>query len=272
MNNSAIGVFDSGVGGLTCVDELRKLMPNENIVYLGDTARIPYGTKSKDTIYSYAKQDIAFLERHDVKMILVACGTVSSVMMSMPVFEDSRTALKSGVVEPAALAACKATRNGRIGVIGTTATIKSGSYAKVINEIMPDVKVVGMACPMFVPLVENGYTAKDCAPARFFAREYLEIMKKEQVDTLILGCTHYPHLSGLISDIMGDSVKLVSSGAELAKHALQTLESNNALCDRQVQGTLELYCTDSEELFRENVEKLMSKNINSKISKCALIL
>lgn len=272
MNNSAIGVFDSGVGGLTCVDELRRLMPKENIVYLGDTARIPYGTKSRDTIYSYAKQDIAFLEQHDVKMILVACGTVSSVMMSMPVFEDSRTELKSGVVLPAAHAACGATKNKRIGVIGTSATIKSGSYGKVIREIMPDAKVVGMACPMFVPLVENGYTSKDCAPARFFAQEYLEIMKKENVDTLILGCTHYPHLSGLISDIMGQGVTLISSGAELAKYALNTLSYKDALCDRQQEGSLELYCTDSEELFRENVEKLMDKNLNAKISKCSLKL
>ncbi|MBO5576498.1 MAG: glutamate racemase [Ruminococcus sp.] len=272
MNDSAIGVFDSGVGGLTCVDELKKLLPNENIVYLGDTARIPYGTKSRETIYSYAKQDIAFLEQHDVKMILVACGTVSSVMMSMPVFEDSGIELKSGVVVPAAHAACAATRNKRIGVIGTSATIKSGSYGKVIHEIMPDVKVVGMACPMFVPLVENGYTDKDCAGARFFAQEYLEVMKREQVDTLILGCTHYPHLSGLISDIMGDDVKLVSSGAELAKHALNTLSYHDALSSRIQEGSLELYCTDSEELFRENVEKLMDTNINAKISRCSLKL
>ena len=270
MNNSAIGVFDSGVGGLTCVDELRKLMPNENIIYLGDTARIPYGTKSKHTIYSYAKQDIAFLEQHDVKMILVACGTVSSVMMSMPVFEDSTTELKSGVVLPAAHAACAATKNKRIGVIGTSATIKSGSYGKVMHEIMSDVKVVGMACPMFVPLVENGYTAKDCEPARFFANQYLEIMKREQVDTLILGCTHYPHLSELISDIMGTEVTLISSGAELAKHALKILSYNDALCGRDCPGELELYCTDSEELFRENVQKLMDTNINAKISKCTL--
>lgn len=193
-------------------------------------------------------------------------------MMSMPVFEDSRTQLRSGVVLPAAHAACAATRNKRIGVIGTSATIKSGSYGKVIREIMPDVKVVGMACPMFVPLVENGYTSKDCEPARFFAQEYLEIMKKEQVDTLILGCTHYPHLSELIRDIMGDDVTLISSGAELAKHALKTLSFNDALCDEQQQGGLELYCTDSEELFRENVEKLMSTDINAKISKCTLKL
>ena len=205
-------------------------------------------------------------------MILVACGSVSSVMMSSPVFEDSRTQLRSGVVVPAAHAACAATRNKRIGVIGTSATIKSGSYGKVIHEIMPDVKVIGMACPMFVPLVENGYTAKDCEPARYFACEYLEIMKKEQVDTLILGCTHYPHLSELIRDIMGEGVTLISSGAELAKHALKTLSYNDALCSRHQQGTLELYCTDSEELFRENVEKLMSKNINAKISKCTLKL
>ena len=245
MNNAAIGVFDSGVGGLTCVEELVKLMPNENIVYLGDTARIPYGTRSRETIAEYAKQDIAFLEEHNVKMVLVACGTVSSVLMSNPLFEGSSISEYSGVVVPAVHAACAATKNNKIGVIGTSATIKSGSYGKVIREINPDIKVVGKACPMFVPLVENGYTAVDSVPARCIAEEYLAVMKKENVDTLILGCTHYPHLSNLISDIMGDRVTLISSGAELAKYALKTMSYNDSLCERSEQGTLEFYCTDS---------------------------
>lgn len=272
MNNAPIGVFDSGIGGLSCVEELVKLMPNEDIVYLGDTARIPYGTKSRDTIAEYASQDIAFLEKHKVKMILVACGTVSSVMMTKPVFEKSEVSEYCGVVVPAANAACAATKNNIIGVLGTDATIKSGSYGKVMHEMKSGIKVVGKACPMFVPLVENGYTQVDCAPARYFAEEYLAAMKRENVDTIILGCTHYPHLSQLISDIMGPDVTLISSGAELAKYAQKTLSCNGSVCDRAEAGTLKLYCTDSKELFSENVEKFLGKNINAEISKCSLVL
>ncbi len=269
MNNSAIGVFDSGIGGLTCVEELINLLPNEDIVYLGDTARVPYGTRSRETIMSYARQDIEFLKQHNVKMILVACGTVSSVLSFMK--EDPGISV-SGVVQPAVKAACAATKNNRIGIIATSATVKSGVYGKVIRSINPEIKVVGKACPMFVPLVENGYTSPDCPPARYFAEEYLEIMKEEEVDTLILGCTHYPHLSELISQVMGDRVTLVSSGAELAKYALNTLTYSDSTADREESGNIELYCTDSEELFSENVEKFLGKNINAKISKCSLKL
>lgn len=269
MNNAPIGVFDSGIGGLTCVEELARLMPHEDIVYLGDTARVPYGTKSKETLINYAKQDIDFLKQHNVKMILVACGTVSSMLSYIDCGKNTEV---SGVVIPAAHAACAATRNNRIGVIGTSATIKSGSYGKVIHSVNPNIKVVGKACPMFVPLVENGYTSPDCPPVRFFAEEYLEVMKKENVDTLILGCTHYPHLIDVISQVMGSGVKLISSGAELAKLALSTMSYNGSLAEREEQGKLELYCTDSEELFAENVEKFLGKNINGKISRCSLKL
>ncbi|MDE6148908.1 MAG: glutamate racemase [Ruminococcus sp.] len=267
MNNSAIGVFDSGVGGLTCVKELVKLLPNENIVYLGDTARVPYGTRSKETIIKYAKQDIAFLEQHNVKMILVACGTVSSVLSS---FKRENSIEVTGVVEPAVQVACAETKNNRVGVIATSATVKSGMYGKVIRSINPNIKVIGKACPMFVPLVENGYTDVDCPPARFFAEEYLEVMKKENVDTLILGCTHYPHLIDLISDIMGNDVKLISSGGELAKYALNEMTYRDMLSDRSEPGRLELYCTDSVSLFSENVEAFLGKNINGEIYKCNL--
>lgn len=267
MNNSAIGVFDSGVGGLTCVKELVKLLPNENIVYLGDTARVPYGTRSKEMIIKYAKQDIAFLEQHNVKMILVACGTVSS---ALSFFKRNSQTEVTGVVEPAVQVACATTKNNRVGVIATSATIKSGMYGKVIRSINPNIKVIGKACPMFVPLVENGYTGKDCPPARFFAEEYLEIMKKENVDTLILGCTHYPHLIELISDIMGPKVKLISSGGELAKYALNEMTYRDMLTERQEPGRLELYCTDSVSLFSENVEAFLGKNINGEIFKCNL--
>ena len=269
MNNSAIGVFDSGVGGLTTVKELVKLLPNENIVYLGDTARVPYGTKSRDTIAKYARQDIAFLQEHDVKMILVACGTISSAMMHEPIFENVNVSY-SGVVLPTAEAACKATKNKRIGVLGTSATVKSESFVNAIKAIDPEIEVTSKACPMFVSLVENGYTARDCKPAILIAEEYLEIMKKNDVDTLILGCTHFPHLHDIIQDIMGENVRLISSGAELAKFAARTLKENNALSDRQTDGERELFCTDSVELFTENTEVFLGKDTKASISKCTL--
>lgn len=272
MNNAAIGVFDSGVGGLTCVKELSRLMPNENIVYLGDTARVPYGTKSKELIAQYGRQDIRFLEQHNVKMVLVACGTVSSVLMTTPIFEGTSITEFSGVIYPAVHAACAATQNKRIGVIGTPATIRSGCYGKAIREMKPDIKVFGKACPMFVPLVENGYTSADSQVSRLIAQEYLEVMLKEKVDTLILGCTHYPMLKDVISEVMGDEVRLISSGAEAAKHAQKILAYNDELCDREENGMLELYCTDSVELFSENADAFLGKNKNIKISKCSLAL
>ncbi len=270
MSELAIGVFDSGVGGLTCVKELTRLMPHEDIIYLGDTARVPYGTKSVDTIARYAREDIAFLERFNVKMILIACGTVSSVLMSRPLFENSSVSSYSGVIYPTVSAACAETLNKRIGVIGTPATIRSGCYGKAIREIRSDIKVFSKACPMFVPLVENGYTAKDDPVALMIAREYLEDMKREGVDTLILGCTHYPHLEGVISSVMGDNVRLISSGAEIAKYAERTLISSGEAAQRKEHGRITLYCTDSEELFSENVETFLGHKDNITISACSV--
>ena len=270
MNNSAIGVFDSGVGGLTCVKELIKLMPNENIVYLGDTARVPYGTRSKEKIAEYGRQDINFLENHNVKIVLVACGTVSSVLMTTPLFDGTTITAFSGVLEPAVQTACSVTRNNKIGVIGTPATIKSGAYGKAIRKINPNAKVIGQACPMFVPLVENGYTQKNCQVTRLIAEEYLTIMKEKEVDTLIMGCTHYPMLKAIIGDIMGNNVKLISPGEEAAKYAKNVLTMNDSLTDSKERGHLELYCTDSVELFSENVKSFLGENINGEINKCNL--
>lgn len=270
MNNSPIGVFDSGVGGLTCVKELIKLLPNENVVYLGDTARVPYGTRSQETITQYSRQDIAFLEKHNVKMVLVACGTVSSILVTTPLFEGTSIKESSGVINPAVYAACKATKNNKIGVIGTPATIKSGAYGKAIHAIDPDIKVVGKSCPMFVPLVENGYTDRDCKVTQIIAQEYLDGMKDEQVDTLIMGCTHYPMIRDIIADIMGDGVTLISPGEETAKYAKKVLTKTDSLTDRDKHGKLELYCTDSVQLFSENVKSFLGENNNAEIFKCKL--
>ena len=216
MSDGAIGVFDSGVGGLTCVRELIRLMPHEDIIYLGDTARVPYGTRSRDTIARYAAQDIAFMEKHCVKLLLVACGTVSSVMQSERIFDGSKIDCYSGVIIPAADAACEATRNKRIGVIATPATVRSGCYEFEISRQRPDITVYSQACPLLVPLAENGYTFVGCEPAEFFVREYLTPLKEKDIDTLILGCTHYPLFEEVIQRFMGDGVTLVSSSAVTA--------------------------------------------------------
>lgn len=249
IHNRPIGVFDSGIGGLTAVNELRKILPHEDIIYLGDTARVPYGTRSRETILRYAAQDFEFLKRLGVKYTIAACGTVSSVIVGEDSFNDE---FCTGVIVPAVEAACKATKNKKIGVIATSASIRSGNYEKLIKNAMPDAEIYSKACPMFVPLVENGYTDLNCGPAVSFAREYLEPMKAEGIDVLILGCTHYPLLSQVIGSVVGEEVSLISSGAEAARYAKSLLEKNALLSDKRGHGTVKLYCTDSPELFREN--------------------
>ena len=266
IHNRPIGVFDSGIGGLTAVMELQKILPNEDIIYLGDTARVPYGTKSRETILRYAAQDFEFLKNLGVKFTIAACGTVSSVMVGENSFENE---MCTGVIIPAVEAACRATANKRVGVIATGASIRSGNYERLIKEAMPDAKVFSKACPMFVPLVENGYTDKNCEPTVAFAREYLEPLKAEGIDVLILGCTHYPLLSQVISDVVGEGVTLISSGAEAARHAKEILEQNGLLSDSQEQGSIRLYCTDSPELFRENAEHFIDLN-GITVERCAV--
>lgn len=268
MNNYSIGVFDSGCGGLTAVKAIRELMPDENIIYLGDTARIPYGTKSNQTIVKYAQDDIEFLTKHNVKMIIVACGTVSAVMMSSPIYNGDLPF--TGVLLPTVKAAAAATKNGRIGVIGTPTTIKSESYTKILHEINPSLSVTAQGCPLFVPLVENGYTDKGNKIATLVAEEYLSVMKRDNVDTLILGCTHYPLLTDIIRDIMGDDVTLISSGEQAGIYAKTLLEEKGLRNNSGKEGRLELYCTDSVELFSENVESFLGHNTNAIISQCVL--
>lgn len=268
MNNNAIGVFDSGLGGLTCVKELNKLIPNENIVYFGDNARVPYGARGRETIIEYANQDIAFIKKHNVKMIIAACGTVSSVLGSNKT-SDGDIAF-SGVLLPAAQTACTVTRNGKIGVIGTDATIKSGSYGKAIRGIRPDVTVIGNSCPLFVPLVENGFTNRDNPVTKLVVEQYLSPLKKEGVDTLILGCTHYPIIRDAIADYMGENVTLISSGEEVAKYAYNMLMRNDMLTEREEHGINTYYTSDSVELFEENAHAFLGDSLNGQIYKVGI--
>lgn len=267
-SEKAIGVFDSGLGGLTCVSELMKLMPSENIIYFGDTARVPYGTRSRETILEYAVQDINFIKSHDVKMIIAACGTVSSVVGKQKDFAGDVPF--TGVVIPAVQAACAATKNGRIGVIGTAATIRSGAYGKAIRNIRPDASVIGNACTMFVPMVENGITSPDDIVVKTMTERYLKPIKDENVDVLILGCTHYPILYDAIADYMGEGVKLISSGAEAARYTMNMLASKNMLSSRTESGTVSYYTSDSKELFETNAHAFIGSRLNGEVTQISI--
>lgn len=226
MDKRPIGVFDSGLGGLSVIKELSRVLPDENIVYFGDTGRLPYGTKSNETIIKYATEDEKFLLSFDVKLIIAACGTVSSVarktgeQLPVPFIE---------VVTPAAKAAAKATKNKIVGVIGTAATVRSDSYKKAVLEVDKEISLHQVACPLFVQLVEEGFVKKDDEITRLAAEHYLKPLKEKCVDTLILGCTHFPAISEIISDIMGEDVTLINTGEQAAKAAAQYLKENDMM-------------------------------------------
>ena len=246
--NAPIGVFDSGLGGLTAVRELRRILPGEDIVYFGDTGRVPYGTRGTDVIVRYTKQDIAFLLGQNVKYVMAACGTASSTLPKE--YSDALPVPYTGVVQSAAAAAVKASRTGLIGVIGTSATVKSGSYHTAIAAIAPEARVVATACPLFVPLVENGYVGAGNAVTHMVAQDYLRDVKAAGVDTLILGCTHYPLIAPIIADIMGPDVALIDSGRETALTAKRQLAAAGLLHEGR-EGTARYYVSDSTESFAQ---------------------
>ena len=247
MDNRPIGVFDSGLGGLTVVKELKKILPHENIVYFGDTGRVPYGNRSRETIRRYAAQDINFLCSHDVKMIVAACGTVSSVLTDKDVKDVSVP--YTGVLLPAAQEAAALSDSGRIGVIGTTATVRSGAYGKAIRGIRPEAKVVGRDCPLFVPLVENGLVAPDNEITRLTAKMYLEPFFEEHIDTLILGCTHYPIIYDIIAQVMDYSVTLVDPGQATARYVKGYLMQHGMGSGEDRQGECHYYVSDRTDEF-----------------------
>ena len=231
MDNRAIGVFDSGLGGLTVVRELMREMPGESIIYFGDTGRVPYGNRGEDIIKEYARQDIRFLTGFDIKAIVVACGTVSSV--ALPEIAGDYSVPIIGVVQPAAQYAAKLTKNGKIGIIGTAATIKNGLYYRILKSVNPEFEIFQTACPLFVPLAENGYQNKEAA--RLIAADYLHDIKSAGVDILILGCTHYPLLTETIRGIMGEGVSLVNIGVPAARYVHGMLSEKDALSGKPAE-------------------------------------
>lgn len=267
MSLDAIGVFDSGLGGLTAVKELLSVLPHENIVYFGDTGRVPYGNRGRETIIKYAIQDANFLLSKQVKIILAACGTVSSVADKLG---GEFLVPFTGVVEPTARAAVNATHNGKIGVIGTTATIGSNSYKREIERIAPKSQVYQQDCPLFVPLVENGLIHKDDPITRLVVERYLTGLKENGVDTLILGCTHYPILKDAITQVMGKGVTLVDSGRETALYARDILAENNLLNTSGAKGSCSFYVSDHIEGFSRIAGLFLGKEIESDVTRIQL--
>jgi glutamate racemase len=218
-----IGVFDSGIGGLTVAREIMRQLPNERVIYFGDTARVPYGPKSPDTVLRYSREIASFLQAQGVKTIVIACNTATAHAL-----EALRTELPIpviGVVDPGATAAVEATRGGGIGVIGTAGTIASGAYERAIARRAPDARIVARACPLFVPLVEEGWV--DRPATRLVAEEYLAPMREAHIDTLVLGCTHYPLLKRLIGEVLGRDVRLIDSAEQTAVETRRVLDEGD---------------------------------------------
>ncbi|SEP96937.1 glutamate racemase [Lachnospiraceae bacterium RM5] len=259
---SPVGVFDSGVGGLTVVREIMRQLPNEMMVYFGDTARVPYGSKSKKTIIKYSRQIINFLKTKNVKAIVVACNTASA--LALDEIKDEIDIPIIGVVKPGAKMAATYSKNKRVGVIATEATINSDMYTDVIRSYDKDIKVFGKACPLFVPLVEEGWT-KD--PVTYeVARRYLKDMKEKDIDTLVLGCTHYPLLRKLVGEVMGDKVTLVNPAYETAVSLGKMLEKYGLLSDNDNSykgGMYEFYVSDAATKFKDFANSILPFRIDN---------
>jgi glutamate racemase len=259
LQNQPIGIFDSGVGGLTVASEIIKMLPGENIVYFGDVGRTPYGGRSKESITQFTRQDIKFLLDHKVKFIVAACNSASAVALETVRKEFDIDIL--GVIEPGAKAAVKITRNDRIGIIGTVATIGSDSYVKAIQRLDEKAKVFSLACPLFVPLVEEGYLENEAT--YLIAKDYLQTLIDVDIDTLVLGCTHYPLLKKVIGTVMGNSVSLVDSAEETAREVTTVLSAKNLLRISSESATHKFYVSDVPDRFSRVVRLFLGKNIDN---------
>ena len=261
MDQRPIGVFDSGLGGLSAVRHLRQLLPQENIVYFGDTGRVPYGTRSQETIRRYTAEDCDLLLSNDVKFIIAACGTVSSVA---PDLLNNLSVPAIGVVTPTAQAAAAATKNGKVGILGTAATVRSASFEIALHAIDPTIQVTATPCPLFVPLVESGWIQPDDPVAVPMVHRYLSAVKDAGVDTLILGCTHFPLLAPIIQQELGDAVTLIDSGRETAVLCANLLKENNQLANRE-NGIAKFYVSDQPEGFSQVAEIFLGESVKQSV-------
>ena len=261
MDNRPIGVFDSGLGGLTAVKQLEQVLPGESLVYFGDTGRVPYGSRGKDTILRYARQDMDFLLAQNVKAVLAACGTVSSVARSVG---EALSVPYIDVIGPSAQAAAAATKNGKIGVIGTAATIASDSYRSALLRINHKLEVYPQACPLFVSLVESGFVSPQDEVTRLVAERYLAPVRAAGVDTLILGCTHYPIIAPTVAGVMGRGVTLIDSGREAALALAQALKERDLLCEEGHRRQASYFVTDTPENFLNVAELFLGHSVEGR--------
>jgi len=252
-----IGVFDSGIGGLTVAAALRTLLPQENICYVGDTARVPYGGKSQSTIERYSMEISAMLLAESAKMIVVACNTASA--LAIPRLHRSLEVPVTGVILPGAKAAVAATRNGHVGVIGTRGTIRSGAYERAIQTLAPEVRVTSQACPMLVPSIEEGWL-EDPITDKIIAR-YLGNLVESGVDTLVLGCTHYPLLKPALARFLGEGIRLVDSAENCALAVRQLLEQYSIAAPADQEGSLKVTLTDASDGFLPVAERALGLKV-----------
>ncbi len=246
MDNRPIGVFDSGIGGLTVLKEVIEQLPGEDIIYFGDTARIPYGTRSKETVIKYVIQSFNFLMTKDIKAIVIGCNTASALALEEA--KDKFNLPIIGVIEPGAKAAITTTKNNTIGVIGTEGTINSDSYQRTIRKHLPTAEIIGVPCPLFVPIVEEGWENSDVADVA--AEKYLLELREHNIDTLVLGCTHYPALRYTIGKVMGKGVRLVNPAYETAKLTKNLLKEEGLLNEKIQAGNHTYYVSDDPDKFR----------------------
>lgn len=259
MDTRPIGVFDSGIGGLTVVKEIMKILPYEDIVYFGDTARVPYGSKSQETITKFAKQNSRFLLSKDVKAIVIACNTASAFALDDVNAEFEVPVL--GVIKPGANAAVRATKTGRIGIIGTEGTVNSKAYEKAIKKLFKEVEIFALPCPLFVPLVEEGWA--DRQVSYMVAQEYLEPLKKAEIDTLVMGCTHYPILTKVIGEIMGDEVTLINPAEETAIELKSILFENGLQNTTKRKPEYSYFVSDNTEKFAKVGSNFLNREIEN---------
>ena len=260
MDNRPIGVFDSGVGGLTVVNALVKNISSEKIYYVGDTARVPYGNKSRERIQQYSEQIIDWLIKKDCKMVIVACNTASSLAIDYLQRKFSLPII--GVIDPGVQLAINKTKSQSIGVIGTYATIQSNAYGKKLKSIRPEINIFNQPCPLFVPLVEEGLTKGPIT--KLIVESYLSNFKNTNVDTLILGCTHYPILTAVIKDVLGKNISLVDSGKATAEVVIDLLNKNDIL-SKESNGVVHSFVTDSKQSFQKVITKALIPEINISI-------
>ena len=258
MIKKAIGVFDSGLGGLTILKALRRALPHENLIYFGDSANVPYGSKSKQAVTRFSLDIVRFLESQGVKMIVVACNTASA--LALPTLRKQCRVPIIGVIEPGARKAVASTQNGRIAVLGTEGTVKSNAYAAAILKCNPRIHIKQRACPLFVPLVEENWTKKPAA--LLIAQDYLASVRKHRADTVILGCTHYPVLKKMIARVLGPEVTLVDS-AQVVAQAVQNFLQKNHLQETAGKGKLTVYASDDPARFKRLAACLLADKITT---------